>query len=169
MAGRSGRGPAQTFHVHVEIRAPIAYVFRWCTDYRADDARREKDRYVRRILARAPRRVVYEDLGDHEGGGWWWSRYAVDLRPPAAWHAESVGAYRTLTLDYALTALGPERTRFDLTWRRWPTALGPRRVGRAAMERETTRAWKNFAAALEADYRRERPARRRGRRATPGS
>ncbi len=169
MADRSGPGRPQEFHVRVEIRAPIGYVFRWCTDYRPDDARREKDRYARRILSRSPRRVVYEDLGDHEDGGWWWSRFEVDLRPPSAWHAESVGAYRTLALDYALTELGPERTSLDLRWRRWPTRLGPKRVARAAVERETTRAWKNFAAALEADYRREKSGRRRGPRPRPGS
>jgi hypothetical protein len=147
------RAGEQRFHVTAEFRAPLDFVYRWCTDYRPDDARREKDHYERRILERSKTRVVYEDLGDHASGGWWWSRFSVDLRPPSRWHAESVGGYRTLSLDYALTALDAERTRLDLDWRRWPTTVGPARLSKRTVEKGTTQAWKNFAAALEKDYR----------------
>jgi hypothetical protein len=155
------RWPAPEFHVSVEIRAPIEYVFAWCTDYQTDDARREKDRYERRIVSRSANQVVYEDLGDDDDGGWWWSHYSVALHPPNRWHSDSFGSHRELSLDYTLTALGPELTRFDLRWRRRPTSLGPTRVSQRTVERSTTRAWRNFAAALERDYRAGRPARAR--------
>jgi hypothetical protein len=146
-------GPQQTFHVRAEFRAPIEYVFAWCTDYRPDDARREREEYQRRIVSRSKRRVVYEDLGDAEPGGWWWSRFDVTLRPPDRWTAESVGSHRTLRLDYRLTRLGADRTRLDLRWKRRSTGLGPVRVSRSEMEKGTTVAWRNFAKALEKDYR----------------
>jgi hypothetical protein len=152
-------GPRQSFHIRAEFRAPLDFVFAWCTDYRADDARREKDDYVRRVLLRTKRRVVYEDLGDHAGGGWWWSRFDVALRPPDRWTAESVGAYRFLALDYRLTPPGDDRTRLDLRWTRRSTGLGPARLPKAKTERETAAAWRNFAAALEKDYR-HAPSRR---------
>jgi hypothetical protein len=161
MPAATPRWPGPEFHVTAEFRAPIEYVFAWCTDYRPDDARREKDTYERRIVSRAPNQVVYEDLSDDDDGGWRWSRHTVTLRPPNRWHSDSVGSHRELSIDYALTALGPERTRLDLRWRRRPTALGPRRVSKRTTERSTTRAWGNFAAVLERDYRAHRPARGR--------
>jgi hypothetical protein len=157
----SARWPGPEFHVTAEFRAPIEYVFAWCTDYRPDDARREHDSYDRRIVSRAPDQVVYEDLGDQDDGGWWWARHTVTLRPPNWWHSDSVGSHREVSLDYRLTALGPERTRLDLTWRRRPTALGAPKVSKRALERSTTAAWVHFAAALERDYRAHRPARGR--------
>jgi hypothetical protein len=153
--------PKQSFHVRAEFRAPLEFVFAWCTDYRSDDARREKDRYTRRILERSPHRVVFEDLGDDNGGGWWWSRHEVALRPPDRWASASVGSHQTLELDYRLTRLGLERTRLDLTWTRRTSGLGPARVARGAIERATTTEWKNFADALEKDYRTSRRPRRR--------
>jgi hypothetical protein len=146
-------GPKQSFHIQATFRAPIDFVFRWCTDYQADDARREKERYARRILDRSRRRVVYEDLEDAEGGGWRWARHEVTLRPPDRWTSVSPGSHRTLALDYRLTRLGPERTRLDLTWTRRSTGLAAARVVRGPYERATTVAWKHFAAALERDYR----------------
>ncbi len=153
--------PPQSFHIRAEIRAPIDFVFRWCTDYRADDARRERERYARRVLERSRRRVVYEDLEDAPAGGWSWSRYEVALLPPDRWTASSVGSHRRAELDYRLTRLGPERTRLDLRWTRWPSRLAPARVARRSYERATALAWKHFAAAAEKDYRAVR--RRRSR------
>jgi hypothetical protein len=153
--------PKQSFHIRAEFRAPLDFVFGWCTDYRTDDARREQDAYVRRILARSRRRVTYEDLGDEKGGGWWWSHYEVTLRPPDRWTAMSVGSHRTLELEYRLSRRGPERTRLDLTWSRRTSGLAPARIPRGPYERATAVAWKHFAAALEMDYRASRRARRR--------
>jgi hypothetical protein len=144
-----------TFH------APIRYVFRWCTDFRPNDDRLEKESYTRRVVSRTPHRVVFEDLSEGDDGGWRWSRHVVTLHPPTSWHSESLGSHRTLTLDYRLTPVSGDRTRLDLTWKRRPTALGARPPPQRTVERETTGAWRNFAAALEKDYRKSR---RRARR-----
>jgi hypothetical protein len=152
-AARSWPGPE--FHVQAEFRAPISYVFAWCTDFDPADARREKDRYSRKVIERSRRRVVFEDLADWDGG-WYWARHVVTLRPPDRWHSESVGSHREATLDYVLTPLPGERTRLDLRWRRRPTALGKSHVSKRAVEKSTAHAWRNFARSLEKDYRKSR-------------
>ena len=160
MAKSTHQWPGPEYHVQAVFRAPLSYVFSWCTDYDPDDARREKDQYARRIIRRTHRQVVFEDLGD-SGGGWSWARFTVELRPPDAWHSESVGSHRDLTLDYQLTPLAGDRTRLDLRWRRRRTALGKGRLSKRAIEQGTTAAWRHFAHELEKDYRTSRSGRPR--------
>jgi hypothetical protein len=158
MAGRRNPRRGTSYHVRSEFRAPRDFVFAWATDFAPDDARREKEDYARKIISRTARRVVYEDLVDSPKG-WNWARHDVTLFPPVRWHSESVGSHRTASLDYVLTAVGPDRTRLDLRWRRWPTAIGST-IAKAVMERSTAQAWKNFGRELERDYRRSRRAHR---------
>jgi len=160
MAKSTQKWPGPEYHVQTVFRAPLAYVFSWCTDYDPDDARRERDHYARRIIRRAGRRVVFEDLAD-SGGGWSWSRFTVSLLPPDHWHCESVGSHRDLTLDYHLTPLPGDRTRLDLRWKRRRTALGEGRLSKRTVERATTAGWRHFAHELEKDYRRSRTGRGR--------
>jgi hypothetical protein len=154
------RWPGPEYRITTVLRVPLAFAYRWCTDFRPDDARREGETYERRILERGPRRVVYEDL-EATTAGWRWSRHVVTLRPPNRWHSDSVGNYRDVRLDYSLKALGPERTRFTLTWRRRPYPLGGRPPTRQTVEKGTFRAWRNFAQAMERDYRNRRGRSRR--------
>ena len=161
MPRRHAPSPGPEYHVTAEFRAPLPFVFRWCTDFRPNDDRLEGESYDRRVVRRARRNVVFEDLSDASSGGWSWVRHVVTLSPPDHWHSESLGSHRTASIDYRLTALGPERTRLDLVWRRRPTALAGRPPSKATIERETTRGWRNFARALERDYRRTRRPRAR--------
>jgi len=149
------RWPRTEYRVATVLRVPLPFAFRWCTDFRSDDARREGETYERRILERTARRVVYEDL-ESTPAGWRWSRHVVTLRPPNRWHSESVGNYRDAKLDYVLTQLGPDRTRFELIWKRRASALGGRPPSRRSVERSTLHAWRQFAAQMEKDYRRSR-------------
>ncbi len=147
--------PKTEYHIATVLRVPLAFAFRWCTDFRPDDARREGEAYDRKILERTARRVVYEDL-EPTAAGWRWARHVVILRPPDRWHSDSVGNYRDATLDYQLTPLGPERTRFELTWKRRVSALGGRPPSRKSIEKSTLAAWRQFAKVVEADYRKAR-------------
>jgi hypothetical protein len=139
--------------VTARFRAPMDFVFRWCTDYTPGDAVLEGEKFERRILSRSERQVVFEDI-ESVGDGWAWKRYTVQLRPPRRWHAVSVGNRRHLTIDYELTEEGPGRTRLDLWWRRRPGVLPVRPPPKATVERDSTRSWRRFAVALEGDYRR---------------
>jgi hypothetical protein len=139
------------YEIRTRFRAPLRYVFRWCTDYRADDGPREGERYVRKILRRRPRSILYEDCED-TAKGWIWRRTSVRLFPPDHWHAESTGNYRHFSLDYRLTALGPSLTELRFRGIRTPTAIGPN-PPKARLEAQLRRQWRSFGRALEKDYR----------------
>ena len=134
------------------FRAPIDFVYAWCTDYDPGDARLEKEHYQRRILSRTGKRVVYEDLeeGPH---GWVWRRQTVTLAPPHHWHAESVGNYREWSLDYDLRSLPGGRTELTLKGRRRPTPLSGGNPPKAELLRDLRTIWRRFGRALERDYR----------------
>jgi len=149
------RGTGRPLHIRAEFRAPLEFVYAWCTDFDAGDAEREREHYTRRVLRRTARQIVFEDLED-DPSGWQWSRHVVTLHPPNAWHSESIGSHRESSLDYVLSPLADGGTRLDLTWRRRPTARATTVRSHRAIERASTASWKIFARALERDYRRSR-------------
>lgn len=157
----------RSYHVSVEIRAPLPFTFQWCTDYTSDDGRYGgEDKTLglkRRIIEKKRRRVTFENLYD-QGRGWAWERHVVTLIPPRRWHAEGVGNYQESVLDYELTAVAPDRTRFDMRWKSRPIGLseGPR-PRKSFIEAYVTGLWTERAKALEAEYRLSR-ARVKGRR-----
>lgn len=144
--------PRPTYRVEAEFRAPVEFVYRWCTDYTADDAAYEGEAYERRILHRSRRAVVYEDLEDTPEG-WSWSRHVVRLTPPDRWHSDSVGSHREIALDYRLMRLPGGRTRLVLTAHRSPCGVGGRNPPKAEWERSVGKIWMRFGRALERDYR----------------
>lgn len=151
------------YEVETTFRAPIEFAFRWCTDYSPADPRIERDTYTRRILSRGRRTVVYQDLGDH-AGGWFLNLQTVTLHPPSYWHAESVGNYRTWSIDYRLRALPDGTTRFRFRGFRTPTPLDKDPPRADAVQENLRELWQRFGRALEADYRRSRRVRARSGR-----
>ena len=140
------------YEFRIQFRAPLPYVFAWCTDYTPDDPRLEGEEYTRRILRRTSRKAVYEDLYD-EPDGWMWSHQEVDLHPPNHWHANAVGSHREWIIDYRLSAKKDGSTELWFRGRRRATALAGKNPPKARLERELLLMWKNFARALERDYR----------------
>ena len=134
------------------FRAPLAFVFRWCTDYTPDDPRLEGDDYVRRILRKGRRRVVYQDLEDLSDG-WRWSHVVVDLHPPLGWHAEITGSHRDWSIDYELSRLPHGITELHFRGKRRTTPLGGKNPAKGQLEGELRGMWRRFGRALEADYR----------------
>jgi len=142
----------RVYEIRSVFRAPLSFVFAWCTDYSAEDARLENESYLRRIVERSQRRVVYEDLEDTPQG-WSWSRHSVTLRPPNRWRSDSVGNYRTWRLDYTLRPLTGGRTELTLRGVRRATGLASKNPPKAKLERSMRTSWAHFGRALEADYR----------------
>jgi hypothetical protein len=140
------------YEVRSTFRAPLPFVFEWCTDYTPGDPSLEKEPFTRRILERSRRRAVYEDLFDTPNG-WMWSHQVVTLRPPNRWHAEATGSHRTWSLDYVLTELPDGGTELWLRGERTPTPLAGRNPPKARLEKELRTSWKNYGRALERDYR----------------
>lgn len=168
--GHSGRW--RSYRITAEFVVPLAFAYRWCTDYTPEDPRYAgEDRTIglrRRIVSRSPRRVVFENLYD-AGGGWAWERCLVTLRPPDRWHCETRGNYGESVLDYRLTAVGPDRTRLEMGWKSRPGGFARgRRPGPAAVEAFVRRLWRRRATALERAYRALRARHRGGRRRRRG-
>ncbi len=151
MARAGSKGKGDEARVKAVFRVPLQFAFEWCTDYTPQDAALEGESYQRKVVERSKNRVIFEDLEEGESG-WVWARDVVDLRPPRRWHMESVGSHRDVTADYVLTKLPDGRTQLELVWWRQPHGPG-KKIPRAEREKETTRAWKRFAKAMEADYR----------------
>jgi hypothetical protein len=146
------RWPGPSYEVRVTFRAPIDFVYRWCTDYTPEDARYEKEDYTRRILRRTSREVVYEDLTDTKEG-WFWSRHVVHLHPPDHWRSDTVGSHRAYALDYRLSSLPGNRTQLTLTARRRPYGIGGKNPPKTQWEPSVAKSWRNFARVLERDYK----------------
>lgn len=143
--------PGPDYEVTVMFDAPLRFAYDWCTDFTPDDPRLEEEPYERRILKRSRRRVLYEDL-EPADDGWHWARYDVTLRPPDRWHMESVGNYRSVVADYALTPIPGGRTEFHLRYRRRSGPLPSRALSKAARERSLARTWQRFKSELEREY-----------------
>jgi hypothetical protein len=144
--------PGPMYEVRATFRAPLEFVYRWCTDYTPQDARFEGEEYQRRILRRTSHEVIYEDLAD-SGKGWFWSHHVVRLFPPNRWHSESVGSHRLYALDYRLTELPGHRTQLTLRARRRPYGVGEKNPAKPQWERSVAMSWKKFGRVLERDYR----------------
>ncbi|MGI0140039.1 MAG: hypothetical protein ACREBT_02660 [Thermoplasmata archaeon] len=149
---------SRIYEVRLTFHAPVDFAYRWCTDYRPDDARLEGEKYTRRVLERSKTRVVYEDL-ERTKHGWMWSHASVRLFPPDHWHADVVGNYRSWTLDYRLRSLGEGGTAFHMRGKRIPSGIGGPNPPKVEFEAQLASMWGNFGRALEADYRRRRPGR----------
>src|SRR5436189_4436764 len=151
-AGSAWPGPE--YRIRVSFLYPYIYLIACYTDHTPGDAAREKETNQRKIIERTPRAVVFEDLEESKDG-WDWSRAVVSLRPPNRWHMNGIGNNRDVVADYVLSSLPDGRTRLDLRWKRRPH--GPdAKLTKAEREASSTRAWKRFASALEADYKRSR-------------
>jgi hypothetical protein len=144
--------PISVYEVHMTFRAPLPFVYAWCTDYTPEDRKLEGDPGLRQIIRKGRRTVVYEDLNETPHG-WMWSRQTVTLRPPNRWTGVAQGNYRTWDLDYSLRDLHDGRTEFTMRGRRRSTALGVKNPPKRVLEAELRGMWRNLGRALEKDYR----------------
>jgi hypothetical protein len=80
-------------------------------------------------------------------------RSAVDvvtLHPPNAWHLDFIGDEDDETGDYALSSLGPRKTKLNMTFTaHYKIVNAPSKAQDAKQTREV---WNKYAAALERDY-----------------
>ncbi len=138
-----------TFHVSKTIRAPLRFVYDWCTDYRESDPKITGSKVKRKILLKTWHRVIYTSAYMSSGK----PRSAVNvvtLYPPKAWHLDFISDEDDEAGDYVLTKLGPRRTKLDMTFiehykiRKAPT--------KAQDVKHTHEVWDKYVAALERDY-----------------
>jgi len=154
----SKKSRVSRYSVRVTFRAPLRFVFRWCTDYSPGDGRDSGEGYERRVLHRSVERVELEDLYDRKSG-WIWIHRTVRLYPPDSWHAYSIGSDRTLSVDYRLSPGRLGCTRLTIRAVRKPYGCGRTNPTKTAWENSVTRSWARFARVMERDYRRSEPSR----------
>lgn len=154
------RGRGTVYRIERSFGVPLAFAFRWCTDYTPEDGKLAGDGHLRRILRKSPRITVFEDLYDYPEG-WFWSRQTVTLHPPNRWTARADGNYRTWDLEYSLRRIDDTTTRFRFWGLRRAAGLGTRNPPQRAMKKELGDMWSNYARAMESDYRSRATWRRR--------
>jgi len=144
---------SHTFHVAKVIQAPLRFVYDWCTDYRETDPQITGSKSKRRILLRANNRVIYT-VTYRRGKQVKMAVDVVTLYPPKAWHLNFIGDEDDEQGDYVLTALGPLRTRLDMTFTEHYKILhAPSKLRDTEQVHEV---WDKYIAALEKSYLRSR-------------
>ena len=143
-----------TTRVSKSINAPLRYAYEWCTDFREDDSKLTGSTSKRRIVEKTKKRVVYVTVYEGADGKEKMAVSYVTLKPPNAWSLEQFGEEDYETGEYRLKRLGKGKTRLDMVFREtW------REIAKIPTIQEqidgTERAWDQFIAALERDYRAE--------------
>jgi hypothetical protein len=144
---------SHALHVSKTIRAPLQFVYDWCTDYRDSDPKITGSKSKRKILLKNRHRVVY--VVNYRSRGK--QRSAVDvvtLYPPRAWHLDFTGDEDDEIGDYVLTSLGPRKTRLDMKFKEhYKISRAPTQ---AQDVKSTHEVWDKYVAALERDYARKK-------------
>lgn len=141
---------------HQIVHAPLPFVFRWCTDFREDDDRITDDiyHYAARILLREPARFVREVVVPGRDRNRCTEIEVIRLAPPDRWSLEKFSVTDDKTGRYRLTALGPRRTRIEMSFRE--TWKGPRPPSRSRYRALFGTVWARYAQTIEREYRRAR-------------
>lgn len=99
------------------FKAPLDFVFDWCTDYREDDTKITGSKAKRKILEKADKRVVFLVEYKQEGKTRQGIRI-VWLHPPDSWELDTCGDMMEWGEKergwYKLTPKGKNRTRLDM-------------------------------------------------------
>lgn len=112
------------------IRAPLPFVFRWCTDYREDDSRITDSiyHYQARIAFREPGRIVRIISLPGRNRNRNTDVEIITLRPPNRWHLTKYSVTNDEAGDYWLTLRGPRLTLLEMRFRqKWKIGRLPDR------------------------------------------
>jgi hypothetical protein len=148
---------SHTIKVSKTIRAPLHFVYDWCTDYKESDPKITGSKSKRKILLKSKHRVVY--VMNYKSHGKLKSAVdVVTLYPPKAWHLDFTGDEDDEVGDYALTSLGPRKTRLDMKFQEhYKISKAPTQ---AQDVKHTHEIWNKYVVALERDYARKKTRRK---------
>ena len=140
----------ETYKVSKSFKAPLDYVFGWCTDFREDDGKMTGSKAKRKFIERTDKRIVwsveYKENGKPVEG-----IRVVWLHPPDSWSLDTCGDHRELG-EYNLTQKGKNKTRLDMKFR---VSFDSKEEvdDRKKWEKEASEEWDIFRRYLENDYK----------------
>jgi hypothetical protein len=142
---------SHTYRVSKNIKAPIEFAYKWCTDYRESDPKITGLTSKRKILLKTKHRAIY--TSDYKSAGKQKSAVnVVTFYPPKAWHLDFTGDEDDETGDYALKRVGPRKCRLDMIFtEHYKVEHAPTK---AQDIEHTHEVWDKYVAALERDYER---------------
>jgi len=141
------------YHVAKVLNAPIKFAFKWCTDFRDTDPNITGSGNKRKILEKTKARVIYT-ISYKSGRRTLHAVNIVTLHPPRSWHLDSRGEEDDEVGEYALSSLGPSKTKLDMKFTEyWKTRDYPSNTEYIEQIHDV---WNKYAAALEKDYKRKR-------------
>jgi hypothetical protein len=139
----------QTYNVSKTFKAPLAFVFDWCTDFREDDGKMTGSKAKMTFLEKTDKRMVwvvdYKEKGKAKEG-----IRVVWLHPPDSWSLDTCGDGKELG-EYKLKEKGNGKTRLDMEFRL--TYDNKADVeDKKTWEKETEEFWDVLGQFLEKDY-----------------
>ena len=140
---------SETYKLSRTFKAPLDFVYDWCTDFQEDDLKMIGSKNIRHLHEKTKQRVIWTIEGKALEGKVNPVR-VVWLRPPNAWHLESMGDGFEVG-DYTLKSVGKNKTRLDMVF----TATAPKKSGLQSQKEyldEAHEHWDNYGPALEKDY-----------------
>jgi hypothetical protein len=140
----------ETYKASQTFKAPLDFVFQWCTDFREDDGQMIGSNAKRTFLERTDKRVVwtvdYKEKGKQREGF-----RVVWLHAPDSWSLDTCGDKREIG-EYKLTPKGKNKTRLDMKF--WQTFDSKDDVtDQKKWQKDVDEEWGIFAENLVKDYK----------------
>jgi hypothetical protein len=140
----------RAYHLNKTIKAPIQFVFDWCTDFREDDYKLTDSTFRRTMYSRSGNRVVYVDEENLDGEVRR-SKSEVTLIPTDRWILHNVGDELDEDGEYRLRELDANSTSLKMVFKvRHKLEPIP---SRARWEKDGNEFWNKLIVALEKEYR----------------
>lgn len=136
----------------MKIRAPLDFVYNWCTDFRIDDPKITGSNSKRLVLEKSRDRAIYVALNnkidDYGRGG---RIYLVKMEPPNTWRLQAHGNGFDTIGEYQLTRISSKDTQLRITFTHtyYDKSVMPTKVEK---EMDSKRSWTKYVNALEKDF-----------------
>jgi len=140
----------ETYRISKTFKAPLDYVFAWCTDFREDDAKMTGSKIRRKFIERTDKRKIWSVEHKEKGKSIEGIR-VVWLHPPDSWSLDTCGDHRELG-EYSLTPKSKNKTRLDMKFR-MSFDSKDEVEDKKKWEKEVREEWDAFARFLENDYK----------------
>jgi hypothetical protein len=154
MARQRVKTTARDYRFSKLVRAPLPFVFRWCTDYRDDDDRLTDSiyHYQAKIVLREPSRIVRLISVPGTDRNRSTDVEIITLRPPNRWHLAKFSVSDDQIGNYLLTSRGPRLTLLEIRFRqKWKIRRLPDRRRYQAL---FNRVWDRYVEVMETEFRR---------------